>query len=240
LSSRTIAPNTGVGLPHSDTTLEGGEASGSEGTPSRGADGRPAAGIFEHARAILRAGNHEYACQLLRNCCRLEPGNVAYRQALRRALKGQFPDGEGGWLRRLGVWAARARLLLASRAGLHHRVLDYGEEVLAREPRDVGARLEMAAAAEGLGMTTLAQWLLEDAWRLEPRNVPVQRALAQLHEQEGEIERAVALWEAVARLDPSDLEASLRAKNLVAAIALAQALGAHEACRKPGRESCPR
>ena len=40
---------------------------------------------FERARQVLQSGNSDYAIQLLRTCCRLDPGNLHFRQTLRRA-----------------------------------------------------------------------------------------------------------------------------------------------------------
>jgi hypothetical protein len=213
------APRTlSTSIPVPERPEMGAGTGGGDSGPACGA----AAGLFRRAREVLAAGNGEYAYRLLLTCCRLEPANIDYRQALRRALKSRLGQRGDDWLTRLGTWAAKARLKLAGSIRQDRRVLEYGEEVLAREPRHVGARLDMAAAADRLGMTGLALWLLEEARRKAPRDAPVQRALAQFHEKQGDLLRAGEYWREVARLDPSDPEAVSRAKDLDAAAALAQ------------------
>jgi hypothetical protein len=41
---------------------------------------------------------------------------------------------------------------LAQRSGDHLKVLEHGEEVLTRNPWDIGVQLAMSAAADGLGL----------------------------------------------------------------------------------------
>ena len=48
---------------------------------------RIAAENFERARQVLLTGNHDYGINLLTTCCKLDPGNFLYRQALRRARR---------------------------------------------------------------------------------------------------------------------------------------------------------
>src|SRR5579864_8243165 len=53
---------------------------------------RVAAGQFERANQVLASGNHDYAIQLLLTCCKLDPANLVYRQALRRTEKIKFKN----------------------------------------------------------------------------------------------------------------------------------------------------
>ena len=45
---------------------------------------RAAAGQFERANQVVATGNFDYGIGLLLTCCKLDPGNLIYRQALRR------------------------------------------------------------------------------------------------------------------------------------------------------------
>jgi hypothetical protein len=118
---------------------------------------------------------------------------------------------------------------MAGLTGDDRRVLEYGEEVLTRDPGNLGARLDMAASADRLGLADVAQWILEEAKAKAPRDLAVCRALARLTEKRGDVSRALALWEEVTRADPADFGASRHLRNLSAAAALSSSFG-----RKPG------
>src|SRR5207245_3190544 len=51
---------------------------------------RVAAGQFERANQVITTGNHDYGIQLLLTCCKLDPGSLIYRQALRKTEKVKY------------------------------------------------------------------------------------------------------------------------------------------------------
>jgi tetratricopeptide (TPR) repeat protein len=159
-----------------------------------------AAGQFERAREVLAGGGTDkrYAYELLLSCCKLDPANVGYRKKLRREM-----------LRRQGLAPptapdARARFEAARRAADHRQVLDFGEEVLARFPGDVATHLDMAGAADALGLPELQVWLLEQACKQAPRDAEPLCRLARAHERQKALGKAIAAWQAVRRLRPDD------------------------------------
>jgi serine/threonine protein kinase len=178
---------------------------------------RAAAGQFERARQLLAEGNQDYAIQLLLSCCKLDPGEIVYRQTLRQAEKRKFhnnrPGGPLSWLAKRGSWL---RLKAASRTRDRLGVLATGEDVLAQDPWDVGAQIDMAEAADGLGLTELAVWLLEEARLKDVRDLRVNRALARLYEKMGNLTQAIALWDLVRKVDPTDGEAFQKVNELSA------------------------
>jgi serine/threonine protein kinase len=178
---------------------------------------RAAAGQFARASQVLGEDNFDYAIQLLLSSCRLDPCNLAYRQKLRQTEKRKYHDNQRGevlaWLRTLPT---RARLRAARRAGDHLRVLNRGEDVLLHNPWDVPTQLAMSTAAEGLGLTDLAAWLLEEARQQDKHNAQVNRALARLEEKRGNLGDAVELWELVRKADPADAEAFQKINDLAA------------------------
>src|SRR5207302_3660706 len=102
------------------------------------------------------------------------------------------------------------------------RVLECGEEVLVRNPWDVGAQMNMAEAAEALGHLDLAVWTLEQARQRNPQDATVNRALARLYEKRGNFGQAILLWELVRKTDPGDIEAQHKAKDLAASDTIAR------------------
>jgi tetratricopeptide (TPR) repeat protein len=182
-----------------------------------------AAGQFERASAISADGNLEYAIQLLLSCCKFDPTNLLYRQKLREVGRTAAEQKRlGGWLASLTSLATKTRLKAAKRSGKHRNVLEYGEELLVRNPHDLGTQLDMVHAAEELGLTQLAVWLLERAREEEPNNPAINRHLALLYEGQSRFPQAIALWEQVRKADPADPDALKKINALSASDTIAR------------------
>ncbi|HZU37552.1 MAG TPA: tetratricopeptide repeat protein [Gemmataceae bacterium] len=182
-----------------------------------------AAGQFERANEVLATGNHDYAIQLLLNCCKLDPANLVYRHTLRQTEKAKFKNNRrGSALAMFTTSGARARLKAAKRTRDYLRVLEHAEAILAHNPWDVGAQMDMADAAEALGLLDLAVWSLEQARQKNPRDNSVNRPLARLYEKAGQFNKAIALWEFIRKADPKDVEAASKAKDLAASDTIAR------------------
>jgi serine/threonine protein kinase len=177
---------------------------------------RAAAGQFDRAREVLTEGNFDYGIHLLLSCCRLDPTNLIYRRTLRQAQRKKFGPRRGarfGWLKSL---PARGRLKAAKRGHNHLKVLEHGEEVLTHHPWDQATQMDMAEAAQALGLVQLGVWILEQAHDPQAEDVNLLRMLARLYEQCGQLTQAIALWQQVAKADPADAEAPQKVTNLAA------------------------
>jgi tetratricopeptide (TPR) repeat protein len=184
---------------------------------------RIAAENFERARQVLQTGNHDYAIQLLRTCCRLDPGNFLFRQTLRRAQKEKFGNNlRGSRFALLSTPRYKAKVKTAKATRDHLRVLEYGEDVLTRNPWDMGTQMDMAEAFEALGLSDLAVFSLDQARQKYPKDATLNRALARLFEKRGDFQKAIVLWKLVQDADPRDLEAASKAKNLAASETIAR------------------
>lgn len=178
---------------------------------------RAAAGQFERANQVIATGNYDYGIQLLMSCCQLDPGNLIYRQALRRTEKTKYNNNLRGSLTAgLTAWTTRAKVKAALRGGDYLKVLVLAEKVLARNPWNTGAQMDMAEAADALGLLDLAVWTLEQARQKDAKEVKLNRALARLYEKRGNFSQAIALWEIVRKADPTDVEAQSKSKDLAA------------------------
>ncbi len=184
---------------------------------------RVAAGQFERANQVISTGNFDYGIQLLLTCCKLDPANLIYRQALRRTEKVKFKNNlRGSRLAFLTTSAAKTKLKAAKASRDYLKVLEHGEEVLVRNPWDVGTQMHMAEAAEALNLLDLAAWTLEQARHKNPQDTTVNRALARLYEKRGNFSQAIGLWELVRKADPRDIEAQHKAKDLAASDTIAR------------------
>jgi tetratricopeptide (TPR) repeat protein len=178
---------------------------------------RIAVGKFERANQVIATWNFDYGIHLLMDCCKLDPGNLVYRQKLRATEKVKYRNNlRGSMFARLTSWPIRARMKTALRAQDYLKVLEHGERILMRNPWDVGAQMDMAEAAEMLGQIDLAVWTLEQARQKQPLDAHVNRALARLYEKRGNFTQAIALWEIIRRAKPGDAEAQQKVKNLAA------------------------
>ena len=80
----------------------------------------------------------------------------------------------------------------------------------------MGAQMDMAEAADNLGLLDLAIWNLEQARQKQAMDVHLNRALAHLYEKRGNFTQAIALWELIRKARPGDSEAQQKIKNLAA------------------------
>jgi tetratricopeptide (TPR) repeat protein len=178
---------------------------------------RVAVGQFERANQVVATGNYDYGIRLLMSCCKLDPGNLIYRQALRRTEKAKYRNNlRGSWFAWLTAWPGRARMKTALRGRDYLKVLEHGERILMRNPWDVGAQMDMAEAADVMGLLDLAIWNLEQARQKQGLDAPLNRTLARLYEKRGNFTQAIALWELVRKVKPSDTEAQHKIKDLAA------------------------
>jgi hypothetical protein len=193
---------------------------------------------FERANQVVTTGNYDYGIRLLLSCCKLDPANLIYRQALRRVEKTRYGNNlRGAWFAGLVSWPVRARLRAALRARDHLKALEYGEQILVRNPWDVKAQMHMAEAAAALGLLDLAVWNLEQARQKQARDAVVNRALARLYERRGNFTQAMALWELVRKEKPGDAEAQHKIKDLAANDTIAR--GQYESVAGGGATSPP-
>jgi tetratricopeptide (TPR) repeat protein len=184
---------------------------------------RVAISQFEHSNQAVATGNYDYAVRLLMSCCKLDPGNLIYRQTLRRTEKAKYKNNlRGAVLSWLTTWPGKARVKTALKTGDYLGVLEHGERVLARNPWDVGAQMDMAEAADALGQLDLAVWLLEQARQKTQTSAALNRALARLYEKRGNFSQAIALWNLVRKVRPSDQEADRKLKDLAVSDTIAR------------------
>jgi tetratricopeptide (TPR) repeat protein len=179
---------------------------------------RIAAAQFERANQVIATGNFDYGIQLLITCCKIDPANIIYRQTLRRTEKAKYKNNlRGSRFAGLIPSTSKAKLKVAKHNRNYLKVLEHGEEILATNPWEVQTQLEMAEAADALGLLDVAIWILSEARQKDPNLAIVNRALARLHEKRGNFNQAITLWTLVKKAEPADIEASHKAKDLAAA-----------------------
>jgi tetratricopeptide (TPR) repeat protein len=167
---------------------------------------------FALAQRLLGNGNCADAIQLMRDCCKLDPGNLNFRRALRDAERKAVKINPG-WL---GNATLKTKLKMAKLSHSYFTVLEYGEALLARDPADIGCQLDMAEAAAALGVPIVALWILEHARRQDADNDAVNLALALVYEQVGELAKAIGFLQKVAPTNRDHADIERRIKDLMA------------------------
>lgn len=168
---------------------------------------------------LTQGGGEDYARQLLVDCLKLDPFNVAGRKALRALNQKQAAGVLGRWFGSFNVLAIKSKMRLARSTGDWRKVFEHGEDLLAHEPADADTHIEMAETATELGIPELARWLLVQGCQTaegKPQQGELLRALARLHEHLREWKAAVAQWQRVLLMDPNDVEAGRKVKDLTA------------------------
>lgn len=184
---------------------------------------RIAAENYDRARQVIGTGNYDYGIQLLLTCCRIDPGNFAFRQTLRRAQKDKYGNNlRGSRFAFFSTPRLKAKVKAAKAAGDYLKVLEHGEAVLTRNPWDVGTQMDMAEAFDALGLIDLAVFSLDQARQRNPKDATLNRALARLFEKRGDFQKAIALWQLVKQANPTDVEAAHKAKDLAASETIAR------------------
>ena len=180
-------------------------------------DRRKCDSLYQKAMQLNSRGEHAAAVKALRECSQKDPGNLGYRQALRRATKILQVEHGGSWIGSLfGGLRWKAKVRSAKRRGKHKLVLSFGEEVLRRNPKDIGVILTMADAAEKLKYGDVAAWILASGIQENPRHPKLCRALAFLSERQENLSQAITMWKLIRSFSPEDAEARQKLKDLSA------------------------
>ncbi|MBA4188292.1 MAG: hypothetical protein C0467_09830 [Planctomycetaceae bacterium] len=194
--------------------------------PSPTADQRRIAqDTFAKAREAIGNEQLDYAISLLLTCCRLDPANFFYRQNLRKTQKEKYGNNLRG--SRFAFFTTprwKGRVKAAKRNRDYLKALEHAEQVLCRNPWDLGTQLDMAEAFDALGLSDLAVFTLDQARQKHPKDATLNRALARQFEKRGDFKSAIVLWQLVKESNPSDVEAAHKAKDLAASDTIAKGM----------------
>lgn len=192
--------------------------------PSPTADQRRIAqDSFTRAKEAISGGQLDYAITLLLTCCKLDPANFFYRQTLRKTQKDKFGNNlRGSRFAFLSTPRWKGKVKSAKRNRDYLKALEHAEQVLCRNPWDMGVQLDMAEAFDALGLGDLAVFTLDQARQKYPRDATLNRALARLFEKRGDFQKAIVLWQLVKETHPTDVEAAHKAKDLAASETIAK------------------
>jgi len=205
--------------------------------PSPTADQRRIAqDSFTKAREAIANEQLDYAINLLLTCCRLDPANFFYRQSLRKTQKEKYDNNlRGSRFAFLTTPRLKGRVKAAKRNRDYLKALEHAEQVLCRNPWDLGTQLDMAEAFDALNLSDLAVFTLDQARQKYPKDATLNRALARQFEKRGDFKSAIVLWQLVKESNPTDVEAAHKAKDLAASDTIAK--GQYEEAASGSKDS---
>jgi tetratricopeptide (TPR) repeat protein len=174
--------------------------------------------FFQYGNDAALKSNFDYAIDMYKQCCKLVPDNLLYRQALRgverRKLNGD--PSKVGMLAGARNQPILMRAKSAKSKGNHTQAIELCEDAFVNNPWDVGAARVAAEAAEAAGMLALAQWFVETV-QGNTKDVDFFKFAAHIHEVNESWQKAIACWEQVKKLNPNDQDSSRQINALSAA-----------------------
>lgn len=185
----------------------------------------------QRAEALFHTGNDaalkhnvDYAVQMYREACRLVPGNLVYRQALRGVTRRRFGSDPSKVGKLAGARVQPVRLKARGEKAKGHwdRVLDLCEEAFQINPWDVGTARDAAEAAEHVGQHELSCWLLESVFAQAENDQDYLRHAAHAYEKNSQWQKAILCWEKVRKLNPHDEHAKRQINALSASATIAR------------------
>ncbi|HEV3120683.1 MAG TPA: hypothetical protein VGY53_02215 [Isosphaeraceae bacterium] len=188
--------------------------------------------LFKTGLDAAQKSNHDYAIQMIKECCQLEPENLRFRKTLREIERRKF-GGDPSKVGRMVVTKngpIRTRAAMAKAKSQWTHVLEVCEEAFVNNPWDVAAAEHAADAAEHLGLRELAEWQLESVIP-QANDAAFFRHLAHIHEINEHWQKAILAWERVYKLNPNDQEAKRQINSLSASATIARS-GLNEAIHK--------
>jgi tetratricopeptide (TPR) repeat protein len=172
---------------------------------------------FAKARSVIASGNFDYGISLLKTIAALDLKNELYRIELRKTQKTKFNNNlKGSPFGFFTIPGYRTKIKVAKGKRDYPAVIALCEEILTKNPWDLGAQMEEAEAFDALGLINLAVFNLDQARQKFPSNTTLNRALARMFEKAQKFELAAKLWELVLKANKNDVEAQHKAKDLAA------------------------
>ncbi|HVY62805.1 MAG TPA: tetratricopeptide repeat protein [Planctomycetota bacterium] len=176
--------------------------------------------LYEKAAEAVKKRNYDYAIELFIQELTLEPNNVEARKALRAAELRKFQElglnpegGASAAVKGLGSMFAKVAHSVSKN---HEKVMLDCEQLLKNGPRNKAALASLGAAARAAGHLEAAVCAYEDLCDADRENTTALRGLAQIWKEKGDISRALAYYEKLKRVLPSDAEAAKAVRDLAA------------------------
>jgi tetratricopeptide (TPR) repeat protein len=174
--------------------------------------------LYEKGHAALQRKNYDYAIAIFNQILQAEPGLYECREALRDTQFKKNGESSGFFKKMIGTASnspqmAKAQFSVRSNP---QEALSACEEVLNKDPSNVGAHKLLAEAAVNLDFPKTAVLSLGIAFKNSPRDQDLAVRLAEALVQTGQIDQAEKIYTELLRANPGDPNLSQALKNLSA------------------------
>lgn len=188
--------------------------------------------FFQHGNDAASKGNFDYAIQMFKEACKIQPESIPFRQAIRNVVRRKF-DNDPAKVGFMAAARAKPVKFLIKKAKAQSQwghVLEVCEEAFLHNPWDTASSRDAAEAAEHLGFLELAQWYLESV-QAQAKDAEFFRQMAHVYKINENFQKAIQCWERVKKLDPNDDSAHRQINALSASATIARS-GLDEALSK--------
>ena len=185
---------------------------------------KKARSLFQHGNEAMSKGNLDYALNMFREACKLDPGELPYRQMLRNVQRKKYdndPKKVGG-LTRARVQGVKLKYRGAKGKERWSEVLEGCEEAFLLNPWDVGVTRDAAEAAEGISSPQMALWLLKSIEAQAGEDVEYLKHLSHVYKLNQDFQTAIRILEKVRKLAPNDEGVSREINGLAANATIAR------------------
>lgn len=165
--------------------------------------------LWQKAGHAVEVGNFAYAVQLIRAILKETPGFIEGRKLLRKA-EVQATKGKRSFLSGLSSLSLKGATSIKKDP---LAAMDLAEKTLETDPYSTPANHLLKEAALAAEMPEIATFALETLAEGNPRDTKVLHELAQHYYDRGDNDRAVALYNRIVELNPSDLIAAKKGKD---------------------------
>ncbi len=175
--------------------------------------------LFLKAKHANEIGNHGYVVQLMQPVLKESPGFLDGRKLTRAAALGQNKG------KKAGFSMAGTTLGMTSGATLKKdplAAMELAEKTLATEPQSGPANQLLFDAATKAGFPETAAFALETLAGANPKDTKILHQLGDFYSSLGIGEKAVAIFNRIAQLNPGDLDAIKKGKDASAASTMKQ------------------
>ncbi len=173
--------------------------------------------LFLKAKHANEIGNHGYVIQLIQNVLKEAPGFLDGRKLARAASLAQNKG------KRTGFSLAGTTFSITSGGSIKKDPLvamDLAEKSLANDPTSQQANQLLFEAANKAGFPEVASFALETLAGANPKDAKILHQLAAHYTNIHENDKAVAVYNRIIQLNPSDLDAIKKSKDASASATL--------------------
>ncbi len=191
--------------------------------------------FFQYGNDAALKSNFDYAIAMYRQCSKIVPDNLVFRQAL-RGIQRRKLNNDPAKVGRLAGAKNQTILMRAKSARSKQKfkeAIEHCEDAFVNNPWDVGAARIGSEACEGLGLLVVAEWFVESVETVT-KDVDFLKYAARVHEANESWRKAINCWELVKKFHPLDQDASrminqLSASSTIKRAGLDDALDRHTA-----------